>query len=156
MYQVKLNNVLIDADKVIEALNLLTLQDEPHRLELSVSDDQGDRSYTIDAQGNVCNLGKNKGNHWLVAEYTIYFGDQSYPDAIALVGDRYIAIYALELWEIAALGRSSDRLTIALYTDCQGLVTWCCDENMSVQELAEYFKSLDPDDLDSDPDGDRD
>jgi len=155
MKKVKLNNVLIDADKVLEALNLLTPQPEPHRLELSVSDDLGDRSYTINAQGNITDLGRNEGNHWVIAE--LYgLGDDSYPDAIAFAyqGDRFIAIYTLEPWEIAALGYRCDRLTIAVYADDQGLVDWYCDEDRTAQEFADYIESQNTDDPDGDPDDD--
>jgi len=153
--QVKLNNVLIDADQVLEVLNLLTLQPEPHRLELIASDDLGDRHYTINAQGNITDLGRNEGIHWLIAELYVKSCDDSYPDAIAYQGDRFIALYALGVWEIAALGRESDRLTIAVYTDDQGFVGWYYDEDRSAQEFADYIESQNTDDTD-DPDGDPD
>jgi len=152
--QVKLNNVLIDADQVLEALNLLTLQPEPRRLELTASDDLGDRHYTVDAQGNITDLGRNEGNHWLIAELHVKSCDDSYPDAIAYQGDRLIALYALGAWEIAALGRESDRLTIGVYEDDQGFVGCYYDEDRTVAEFAEYIESQNTDDPDGDPDHD--
>jgi len=155
MNQVKLDGVSMDADKVAIALGSLLLQDEPYRLELSVSDDLGDRSYTIDAQGNVTDRGRNEGNHWLIAEYAVYYCDQCSPDAIAYYpSDRFIALYALESWEIAALGHKSDRLVIAVFTDDQGFVGYYYDEDRSVAEFAEYIESQNTDDPGGDPDDD--
>jgi len=153
MYQVKLNNVLVNADQVVEALTLLTLQDEPHRLELSVSDSFGDRHYTIDEQGTVRDPGGNQGEHWIVCEYAFKSGDQSFPDAIAYLGDRLIALYALGAWEIAALGYS-DRLTIGVYNDDSGFVGCYYDEEKSSQEFADYVEAQNPYDPDSDLDDD--
>ena len=153
MKQVKLNNVLIDADQVLEALNLLTLQPEPHRLELTILDDLGDRHYTINAQGNITDLGRNEGNHWLIAELHAKSCDDSYPDAIAYLGDRRVCLYTLESWEVQALGYG-DRLTIAVYTDDQGFVGYYYDEQKAAAEFANYIESQNTDDPDSDPDDD--
>ena len=149
MYQVKLNNVLMDADQVAIALDSLLLQDEPHRLELSVSDDQGDRSYTIDERGTVLNLGRNQGEHWIVCEYAFRSSDQSFPDAIAYQGDRLISLYVLESWEVQALGYG-DRLTIGVYETDSGFVGCYYDEEKSSQEFADAIESQNTDDPDSD------
>jgi len=153
MYQVKVNNVLVNADQVVEALNLLTLQDEPHRLELSVSDDRGDRYYTIDERGTVLNPGRNQGEHWIVCEYAFKSGDQSFPDAIAYQGDRLVSLYTLESWEVQALGYG-DRLTIGVYNDDSGFVGCYYDEEKSSQEFADAIESQNTDDPDGDPDDD--
>jgi len=153
MLQVKLNNVLMNADQVAIALGSLPLQDGPYRLDLVVLDDYRDRTYTINAQGNITDLGRNEGNHWLIAELHTKSCDDSYPDAIAYQGDRRVCLYTLESWEVQALGEG-DRLTIAVYTDDQGSVNCFYDEQKSAAEFANYIESQNTDDPDSDPDDD--
>ena len=153
MLQVKLNNVLMNADQVAIALGSLPLQDGPYRLDLVVLDDYRDRSYTIDVDGTVLNLGRNQGEHWIVCEYAFRSGDQSYPDAIAYQSDRLVSLYTLESWEVQALGYG-DRLTIGVYEDDQGFVNCYYDEEKSAEEFADYVESQNPYDPDSDPDDD--
>jgi len=153
MYQVKLDGVSMDADQVAIALGSLPLQDEPHRLELSVSDDQGDRDYIVNERGTVLNPGRNQGEHWIVCEYAFKSGDQSFPEAIAYQGDRRVSLYTLESWEVQALG-NGDRLTIGVYNDDSGFVGCYYDEEKSSQEFADAIESQNTDDPDGDPDDD--
>ena len=152
MLQVKLNNVLMNADQVAIALGSLPLQDEPYRLDLVVLDDYRDRSYTIDEQGTVRDPGRNQGEHWIVCEYAFRSGDQSFPDAIAYQGDRRVCLYTLESWEVQALG--GDRLTIGVYETDSGFVGCYYDEEKSSQEFADAIESQNTDDPGGDPDDD--
>jgi len=135
----------MDANQADTVLMRIPLQGELYRLELVVLDDKGDRTYTINERGKVIDSGRNQGIHWLIAEYAHRSG-QDLPDAVIAYeheGDRLVRLYALEQWEIIALGYNDacDHLCVAVEVDDAGFLTCQYGAYETAQEFADWIKS---------------